>query len=160
MSTSIPDRLVEDLKTAMKSGDTDRRDAIRLLRAAVKNQEIEVGHALEPQEATEVVQAQIKQRRDSIDAFSKAGRTDLADKEQRELDILLDYLPDELKPIDEDELKQIVQQKADELGLSEPGDMRQLMPALIEATGGRADNRLLSALAAEELRRRASTNRA
>lgn len=158
MSTSIPDRLVEDLKTAMKSGDTERRDAIRLLRSAVKNREIEVGRALESQEATEVVQAQIKQRRDSIEAFSKAGRTDLADKEQRELDILLDYLPDELKPIDEGELRRIVAQRADELGLSEPGEMRQLMPALIEATGGRADNRLLSALASEELRRRASTD--
>ncbi|CAN5737358.1 GatB/YqeY domain-containing protein [soil metagenome] len=158
MSISMSERLVDDLKRAMKEGDTARRDVIRLLRSAVKNQEIEVGHPLDDQELVDVVQAQIKQRRDSIDAYSKAGRTDLSDKEQQELDILLDYLPAELKPLDEDELNDIVVAKIDELGLNSPADTRILMPALIEATSGRADNRLLTTLASDELRKRAAHN--
>lgn len=155
---SMSERLVDDLKRAMKEGDTARRDVIRLLRSAVKNQEIEVGHQLDDDEAVDVVQAQIKQRRDSIDAFSSAGRTDLSDKEQQELDILLEYFPAELKPLSEDELNHIVVAKIDELRLSKPADMRTLMPTLIEATSGRADNRLLSTLASDELRKRAESS--
>lgn len=156
MAATISERLVNDLKAAMRAGDTERRNVIRLLRSAFKNQEIELGHGLDSVEELDVVQAQIKQRRDSIDAFSKAGRTDLAEKEQKELDILLEYLPAEMKPIEEDDLRVIVERKVNELGLQGPGDMRLLMPALIEETGGRADNRLLSTLAAAELRRRAT----
>lgn len=155
MAALISERLVEDLKTAMKSGDSDRRDVVRLLRSALKNHQIELRHELDNEEEIEVVQAQIKQRRDSIEAYDSAGRDDLASKERRELDILLDYLPAELKPIDESELERIVAAKVDELGLSSPGDMRTLMPALIEETGGRADNRVLSQLATAELRKRA-----
>jgi len=140
----------------MKRGDTVRRDTIRMLRSALKNHEIELRHPLQDDDETDVIQAQIKQRRDSIEAFDKAGRTDLADKERRELDIILNYLPDDLRPLDEAELVRIVAEKADELDLNSPGDMRTLMPALIEATSGRADNRLLSTLASAELRKRAS----
>ncbi|MEZ4523711.1 MAG: GatB/YqeY domain-containing protein [Thermomicrobiales bacterium] len=155
MTAEISQRLEADLKEAMKSGNAERRSAIRLLRSAFKYREIELGHPLSDDEAVDVIQDEIKQRRDSIDAYSKAGRTDLSFKEQVELDILLDYLPEDQKPLDEELLKQIVEQKAEELDLNQPGDMRVFMPALIEATGGRADNRLLSTLASAELRRRA-----
>jgi uncharacterized protein len=157
VTTSITERIVNDLKTAMKQGENDKRDVIRLLRAAFKNREIELRHGLDDDEAIEVILAQIKQRRDSIDAYDNAGRSDLADRERLELRILLEYLPNELKPIDEAELEQIVVAKVQELKLDGPSDMRTLMPALIEATEGRADNRLLSTLAAAELRKRASS---
>lgn len=150
----LADRLANDLKSAMKSGDTLRRDVIRYLRSSVKNQEIELRRPLTGDESIAVVQAQIKQRRDSIDAFEKAGRSDLADKETAELAVLMEYLPAELRPLDESQLRDVVARKVDELGLSGPSDMRMLMPALIQATEGRADNRLLSRLATEELQRR------
>ncbi len=157
VSTSISDRLIQDLKTAMKAGDTDRRDVVRLLRSAFKNRQIELQRELEADDEVEVVQAQIKQRRDSIDAYEKAGREDLAGKERLELDILLTYLPNDLKPLEADELERVVVAKIDELGLTGPADMRTLMPAVIEATGGRADNRLVSQLASAALRRRAES---
>ncbi len=157
MTASITERIVDDLKIAMKLGENDKRDVIRLLRAAFKNREIELRHSLNDDEAIEVIQAQIKQRRDSIDAYDNAGRSDLADRERLELSILMEYLPNELKPIDEAELEQIVVAKVLELKLAGPADMRTLMPALIDATEGRADNRLLSTLAAAELRKRASS---
>jgi hypothetical protein len=154
--TSIAEILVADLKDAMKSGDNERRDVIRMLRSALKYQEIELRRALEDDDTIAVIQAQIKQRRDSIEAFDGAGRTDLANRERAELDILLSFLPDELRPLDQAELERIVAAKVEELDLHSPGDMRVLMPVLIAATSGRADNRLLSTLAAAELRQRAS----
>jgi uncharacterized protein YqeY len=135
----------------MKAGDTHRRDVIRLLRSAMKYQEIEVRRPLEDADSIEVIQAQIKQRRDSIDAFEQGGRTDLADKEKAELTVLEEYLPAELRPMDADVLQSIVEETIRELGLSSPADMRVLMPALIQKTAGRADNRLLSKMATAKL---------
>ena len=153
---SIGDRLVEDLKTAMRAGDSERRDVIRLVRSALKNREIEIGQPLDDDDEIEVIQAQIKQRRDSIDAFESAGRDDLAVTERRELEILLDYLPAEHKPLDTADLEALVDEKIVELDLTGPADMRLLMPALIQATAGRADNRELSTLASTALRNRAA----
>ena len=153
---SMSNRLVEDLKAAMRSGDNERRDVIRLVRSAFKNREIEIGRELDSDNELEVIQAQIKQRRDSIDAFDSAGRDDLADKERAELEILLEYLPADQKPLDTSDLQALVEEKIDELDLQGPADMRALMPALIEATAGRADNRELSTLASNALRERAA----
>jgi uncharacterized protein YqeY len=151
MTTTIADRLTDDLKHAMRTGDTQRRDVIRFLRSALKNAEIEKRSALVDADVVEVIQAQIKQRRDSIDAFEQAGRQDLAARESAELAVLEEYLPADQKPLDETELHSIVSETIAELGLSGPGDMRVLMPALIERTAGRADNRLLSKIASTEL---------
>ena len=154
MSESLNDRLANDLKAAMKSGDRDRRDVIRLIRSAFKNREIELRGPLSDDESIEVIQAQIKQRRDSIEAYESAGRDDLASNEKRELDIIIEYLPETLRPIDSGRLREIVIAKVNELELTGPGDMRVLMPALIAETEGRADNRLLSTLASEILLQR------
>lgn len=140
----------------MRAGDTRRRDVIRYLQAAMKNRQIEVQHELHDDEVLEVIQNQIKQRRDSIEAYRSGGREDLAADEAAELEILEGYLPSDQKPLTEDELRNIVAAKADELDVSGPADMRVLMPALIAETEGRADNRLVSRLATAELQRRAS----
>lgn len=155
MSSEITTKLTADLKEAMRTGDLDRRNTIRLLRSAVRNYEIETREPATDEDVVKVIEAEIKQRRDSIDAYAEAGRDDLVAKERVELDILESYLPADRRPIPEDELRQLVEQKAAELGLSGPQDMKVLMPTLIEETQGRADNRLLSKLASEELRQRA-----
>lgn len=157
MDQGAAERLTEDLRSAMRAGDTTRRDVIRYLRAAIKNREIDMRRELDEDEIVEVIQTQIKQRRDSIDAYRSGGRDDLADTEAVELVILEEYLPADQKPLSEDELRRIVASKAEELGLAGPADMRVLMPALIDETQGRADNRLLSQLASAELQRRASS---
>lgn len=157
MSETLTQRLTDDMKAAMRSNDNVRRDVLRYLRSAVKNEEIEMKHPATDDEVVDVIQRQIKQRRDSIQAYQEGGRADLAETEQKELEILEEYLPDDQKPLDEDALVELVKEKADELDVSGPADMKVLMPALIDATSGRADNRLLSRLAADELKKRASS---
>ncbi len=149
---SVAQRLTDDLKSAMLSGDVRRRDVIRFLRSAVKNAEIDLRRDLNDAEIQDVIRTQIKQRRDSVDMFRRGGRAELADEEEAQIAVLQTYLP---QPIDEQELREIVRAQADALGASGPRDMGRLMPALMAATNGRAEGRVLSQLAREELERRA-----
>lgn len=158
MASQLAERLKDDLKDAMRSGDTQRRNVIRYLQSAIHNFEIEAGREATDDDVIDVVQSQIKQRRDSIDAYEKGGREDLAAQERAELDVLEQYLPAELTPLSDEELLELVASTADELGVSQPADMRILMPALIERSRGRADNRRLSQIASEELRRRSEAS--
>lgn len=137
----------------MRSGDTRRRDVIRYLRAAIKNAAIEKRGELDDTEIDEVIRFQVKQRRDSIDLFRSGGREELAAEEEQQVAILLDYLPAQLG---HDELVELVRQKVDELNVQSAKDMSRLMPALIDAAGGRAEGRTLSQLAKDEVARRAS----
>lgn len=141
------------MKSAMRSGDNRRRDVIRYLRAAVKNAAIEKRAELEDAEVENVIRTQVKQRRDSIDLFRKGGRDELADEEEQQIAILLEYLPAQLG---HDELVELVRKTADEMNVSSAKDMARLMPALVEAAAGRAEGRTLSQLAREELARRAA----
>lgn len=150
---SLTERLNDDMKSAMRSGDNRRRDVIRYLRAAVKNAAIEKRAELEDAEVENVIRTQVKQRRDSIDLFRKGGRDELADEEEQQIAILLEYLPAQLG---HDELVELVRKTADEMNVSSAKDMARLMPALVEAAAGRAEGRTLSQLAREELARRAA----
>ena len=147
----LADQLVNDLKDAMRAGDTRRRDVIRFLRAAIKNASIERGRELTDDEILGLVRYQIKQRRDSVDLFRKGNRADLADEEEAQIALLEPYLPAQM---DDAELQSIVQRVASELQVNGPRDMSKLMPALLAATGGRADGRRLSEAARAELARR------
>lgn len=137
----------------MRSGDNRRRDVIRYLRAAITNAAIEKRRDLDDAEVENVIRAQVKQRRDSIDLFRQGGREELAIEEEEQIAILLEYLPAQLS---HDDLVELVRQKADELNVSTPKDMSRLMPALVEAVAGRAEGRTLSQLAKDELARRAT----
>lgn len=152
---SVARRLTDDLKSAMVSGDVRRRDVIRFLRSAVKNAEIDRRRDLTDAEIEDVIRTQIKQRRDSVDMFRRGGRDELADEEEAQIVILLAYLPQQ---IDDQELREIVRVQADTLGVSGPRDMGRLMPALIAATNGRAEGRMLSQFAREELERRSESS--
>lgn len=152
---SVAQRLTNDLKSAMVSGDVRRRDVIRFLRSAVKNAEIDRRRDLTDAEIEDVIRTQIKQRRDSVEMFRRGGRDELADEEEAQIVILLAYLPQQ---IDEQELREIVRVQAEALGVSGPRDMGRLMPALMAATNGRAEGRMLSQLAREELERRSASS--
>jgi uncharacterized protein YqeY len=141
------------MKAAMRSGDTRRRDVIRYLRAAVTNAAIEKRSDLTDAEIEGVIRTQVKQRRDSIELFRAGGRDELADEEEAQMAILLDYLPAQLS---NDELVELVRATADALDVRSVKDMSRLMPALLTATGGRAEGRTLSQMAKAELERRAS----
>jgi uncharacterized protein YqeY len=149
----LAEQLTNDLKDAMRAGDTRRRDVIRFLRAAIKNAAIERRRELTDDEILALVRYQIKQRQDSIEMFRKGNRADLADEEEAQVALLETYLPAQM---DDAELLSIVQRTAAELNVSGPRDMSKLMPALLAATGGRADGRRLSEAARAELARRAT----
>lgn len=149
---ALAERLTNDLKAAMRSGDTERREVIRYLRSAIHNREIELRHPLSDEEIIGVIQTQVKQRQDSAEVYRNGGREDLASKEEQEIQVLSDYLPEQLS---ESELEALARRLADEHGLSGPADMRVLMPALQEAAGAKADGRTLSRVASAELKRRA-----
>lgn len=150
---SLAQRLDEDMKSAMRAGDNRRRDVIRYLRAAVTNASIEKRRDLDDAEVEQVIRTQVKQRRDSIDMFRQGGREELADEEEAQVAILLEYLPAQLS---HEELVALVRKTADALNVSNAKDMSRLMPALVEAAGGQAEGRTLSQLAREELARRAA----
>lgn len=158
---ALDERLMVDLKTAMRSGDTTRRDVIRYLRAALKNAQIARIEFSEDQSAGEaevqraadrdqplgdaeelaVLQRQIKQRQDSIEQFDRAGRADLVERESGQLAILREYLPPGLS---QDEIDAITREVIAETGASGAKDMKLVMPALIARAAGRADSRALS----------------
>jgi uncharacterized protein YqeY len=149
MAETLDTRLVEDMKVAMRARDDARVAAIRYLRSAAKNRQIELGHPLSDAELIEVIRKQVKQRQDAIEQFRAAGRTDLADKEQADLDVLAGYLPQQMgRP----EVEEIARAVIAELGATGPADMRRVMPALLARLDGRADGRMASEVASSLLR--------
>ncbi|BBA71490.1 GatB/YqeY domain-containing protein [Geobacter sulfurreducens] len=144
----LRDRLNEEMKEAMKARDEVRLSAIRLVRSSVKNREIEVRRELSEQEVTEVVSSLVKQRRESIRMFGEAGRTDLVDKEERELQVLLGFLPQQLS---REEIERLVASVITETGAQSAKDMGRVMKALMPHVAGRADGSLVSAIVKDQL---------
>lgn len=138
---SMRERLSEDLKSAMKTGDTLRVSVIRLAISEMRNTEIAKGRALTDEESLEVFVREGKRRREAIEQYEKAGRADLSDKESAELRILEEYLPEQL---DEAEITGIVQEVISELQAASKADKGRVMSALMPRVRGRADGRLVS----------------
>ena len=134
------ERINEAVKTAMKAGDKARLSTLRLINAAIKDRELGIGGAAPTevgnQEVTAILQKMVKQRRDSIEAYDKAGRKDLADQERAEIAILETYLP---KQMGEPETRAAVAAVIGELGASGLKDMGRTMAALKERFVGTMD---------------------
>ncbi|GBD10845.1 hypothetical protein HRbin23_00495 [bacterium HR23] len=142
MST-LQERVQKDMQDAMRRGDTLRRDVLRLLRSAFAYEQIARGHPLSDQEAVAVLQREVKQRRESIDAFRAGGREDLAAKEERELAILLEYLPQQLS---REELVDLARRVIQETGAKGPADKGKVMGRLMPQVRGRADGATVNAV--------------
>lgn len=138
---SLSDRLNEDMKLAMKSQDKFKLSVIRMVRAAIKNVEIDQRKTLDDQEVLEILNREIKQRKDSLQEFEKAGRDDLAENLKAEIVILMEYMPQQFS---EEEVKAIVQQTIQEVGASSKADMGKVMGALMPKVKGRADGKLVN----------------
>jgi len=145
---SLGERLNDDMKQAMKSQDKFKLSVIRMVRAAIKNIEIDQRKTLDDNEVLDVLAREIKQRRDSLHEFEKAGRGDLADSVKAELVILTDYMPQQLS---EEEVKAIVLQTIQEVGASSKADMGKVMGALMPKVKGRADGKLINQLVQQSL---------
>lgn len=134
-------QLQNDLKTAMKAGDTTARDTIRYTMSSLKNARIDKGGPLTPQEEIAVMQRDARRHQESIDQFRAGGRPDLVEKEEAELAVLKRYLPAELSDAEVDAL---VADAIAETGASSPKDVGKLMPVLIQKAAGRADGKRLN----------------
>ncbi|GMA56142.1 hypothetical protein C7445_105194 [Alicyclobacillus sacchari] len=134
------DRLNDDLKQAMKEKQKVRLSVIRMVKSAVKNREIELGHPLSDDDVVGVIQKEVKQRKDSLQAFQDANRTDLAETAEEEIAILESYLPE---PFSEDELRALASEVVERVGASSKSDMGKVMAELMPMVRGRADGRLV-----------------
>ena len=139
---SLKDQITEDMKTAMRAKDSERLGTIRLLQAAMKQKEVDERVVLDDVAVVAIVDKLIKQRKDSIDAFNKAGRQDLVDIEEAEMKVLQVYLPARLSA---DEVAAEVKAIVAELGASGPGDMGKVMGAVKQRLAGKADMGAVSA---------------
>jgi uncharacterized protein len=139
---SLKERITEDMKGAMRARETERLGTIRLLTAAMKQKEVDERVELDDVAVIGIVDKMLKQRKDSIEAFEKAGRQDLADKEKAEVTVLQTYLPARLSS---GEIAAEVKAIVAELGAKGPGDMGKVMGAVKARLAGKADMGQVSA---------------
>lgn len=140
---SLTENLNTAMKEAMKAKDSLRLSAIRLIRSAIKNREIEERRELDDQGVIAVLSTLAKQRRDSVDAYRQSNREDLAEKEEKELAVIQEFLP---RPLTEDEIRTLIDEAVAESGASGMKDMGKVMKSVTAKTTGRADGRLVSEL--------------
>ena len=145
----MKERLDSDLKSAMRDKDVLRRGLIRYLRSEIHNQEIAKRADLDEEGVLAVLSRQAQQRRDSIEAFKEADRTDLVDKERAEFDIILEYLPQQLSA---EEITALVQQAVKDSGATGPSDMGKVMGRLMPQVRGKAEGRQVSSIVTETLK--------
>jgi len=145
---SLKQKLSDDLKQAMRSGDTLKRSAIRMLMAAIKNAEIARQSKLEDSDILGVIAKEVRQRRESIEAFKQGNRQDLVDKEEAELAVLQGYLPQQMTRA---EVVEAAQKVIAEVGAGGPGDKGKVMPRLMAQLRGRADGREINEVVSELL---------
>lgn len=157
MDATLKDRIQADLADAMRARDETRKSALRLLMAAIRNAEIprapedeaeleRIAAAgrppgLDDEGVSDVIQKQVKQRRDSIDQYRKANRQDLVEKEQAELAVLESYLPQQAS---REEIEEAARKFVAETGASGPRDIGKVMPLIMAEFKGRADGRIVS----------------
>lgn len=139
---SLKAQITEDMKTAMRAKDTARLGTIRLLQAAMKQKEVDERVELDNAAIVAIVDKLIKQRKDSVAAYEAANRTDLADVEKAEMEVLKVYLPERMS---EAEITAAVQAIVAEVGATGPGDMGKVMGKVKSTLAGKADMGLVSA---------------
>ncbi|WP_129596763.1 GatB/YqeY domain-containing protein [Anaerophilus nitritogenes] len=137
----LKERLMADLKEAMKEKNKMKKSVVTLLRSAIKQYEIDHKVELDDESILDIISKQVKQKKDAIDEFTKGDRQDLVDEAKAEIDILMGYLPEQLT---KEELSQIVSQVIDEVGANSMKDMGKIMSAIMPKVKGRADGKTIN----------------
>ena len=148
---NLKEKIISDIKDAMRSGDTVRRDTLRFLDSAIKNTEIEKKKketGLSDEEVLEVIARSVKQRNDSIQQYIDGERPELAEKEKAELEILKTYMPEQLS---EDEIRKVVKEIVSATGTVSPSDMGKIMGQAMAKVKGKADGNIVRKIVGEEL---------
>ena len=135
------ERLTEDMKSAMRSGDRVRRDTLRMALAAIKQVEVDTQTVLDDDEIQAVLQREAKKRREAIEDYVRAGMPESAANEQAELEVIADYLP---KHVSEEEIEARAREIIEEKNLSGPRDIGKVMPTLMAEFRDRADGRVVN----------------
>ncbi|MGN7468604.1 GatB/YqeY domain-containing protein [Brevibacillus sp. SAFN-007a] len=145
---SVMERLDQDMKQAMKDKAALKLSVIRMVKAALKNEEINKGRTLSEDEVLTILTRELKQRRESLQEFEKAGREELALKSREEIDVLSAYLPAQLS---EDEIRDIVREAIAATNAASKKEMGKVMGAIMPKVKGRADGTLVQKIVSEEL---------
>jgi Yqey-like protein. len=140
---SLLERINDDLKQAMKTKDKERLSVIRMVKASLQNERIKLGRPLSEDEELTVLSREMKQRKDSLQEFEKAGRTDLIEKINHELAIIRAYLPE---PLGEEQLTAIIQDAIEKTGAASRSDIGKVMGIVMPKIKGRAEGSLVNRL--------------
>jgi uncharacterized protein YqeY len=145
---NLEERLVVEMKQAMKSNDKLRLSTIRMIRSASKNKEIELRKKLEDEDVVKVIQAMVRKGEESVEQFQTGGRMDLVEKEKKEIEILKSFLP---QPLSQEEILKIIDQSIQETQASSLKDIGKVMKSVMPKIGGKADGKLINQLVKERL---------
>ena len=145
---SLKQKLQEDLKSSMKNKDAIKKSVITLIRSSIKQYEVDNRVELQDDEIVDLIAKQLKQTRDSREEFAKAGRDDLVSKAEAEIEVLKEYLPQQLS---EEELNEIVISTISEVGANSMKDMKKIMTSIMPKVKGRADGKLINELVKKNL---------
>ena len=145
---SLLERLNNDMKQAMKNKEKDKLSVIRMLKAAIQNEELKLRHELTDEDELTVLSRELKQRKDSLEEFANANRTDLVDKIRIEIGYVEEYMPEQLS---EEEIAEIVKQTISEVNATSKADMGRVMGALMPRVKGKADGSLVNKLVQQQL---------
>jgi len=144
----LEERLIEEMKQAMKSNDKTRLSTIRMIRSTVKNKEIELRKPLDDDAILRVIQGMVKKNEDSIEQFKAGGRMDLVEKETKEIEIMKSFLP---QPLSREEVLSVIDQTIEETNASSLKDLGKVMKTVMPKLGGKVDGALVNQLVKERL---------
>jgi uncharacterized protein YqeY len=144
----LEERLVDEMKQAMRSSDKVRLSTIRMIRTAVKNKEIELRKKLDDEEIQRVIQGMLRRNEESIEQFRLGGRMDLVDKESQEGDILKSFLPQALST---EEILKVIDESIEETQASSMKDLGKVMKSVMPKLTGKADGKVINQLVKERL---------
>ena len=145
---TLEERLVEEMKEAMKANDKLRLSTIRMIRSSVKNKEIELRKPLDDEAVQRVIQGMVRKGEESLEQFKLGGRTDLVEKERQEIEILKSYLP---LALTQEEMIKIVDQTIQEVQATSLKDLGKVMKSVMPKLQGKADGKLINQLVKERL---------
>ena len=146
----LKERISNDIKNALKSGNTQKRMVLSLVLSAVKNKEIEKRSKLTDEEIIDAISSEVKKRKESIESYEKGGREELAQKERDELKVLMEYMPEQMS---EDEIRTEAKKAIAETGAKEIKEMGKVLGVLMPNLKGRADGQTVSRIVKEELQK-------
>jgi len=144
----LEERLVEEMKQAMKSNDKAKLSTIRMIRSAVKNKEIDLRKPLDDDAISRVIQGMVKKSEESIEQFKAGKRMDLVEKETKEIEIMKSYLP---QPLSREEVLRVIDQTIEETQASSLRDLGKVMKTVMPKLGGKVDGALVNQLVKERL---------